>query len=236
VHTDPSNGALRSEHAYTELKRRLLAGDFRLGTRLKELRLAGLLGVSRTPIREALLRLHAEGLVSRQTDGGYVPVVPDVAAIRWLYEVRSGLELQAIQRPSRTGTTHDVVRLAAVVEEWEERARDLPEPGPSFVLVDETFHVALAEAAGNPPLVDLLRQVNERIRTVRMVDFLTADRISSTIDEHLGIVRSVLAGDLVEAEQRFLGHLDHSQAVVELRVAAAIARMATAPDMEEETP
>jgi DNA-binding GntR family transcriptional regulator len=234
VHADASGGALRSEQAYAELKRRLLAGEFRLGARLKELRLAALVGVSRTPVREALLRLHAEGLVSRQTDGGYVPVVPDVAAIRWLYEVRAGLELQAIQRPARTGTTHDVVGLARLVEEWEARAGDLPEPGPSFVLVDETFHIALAEAAGNPPLVELLRQVNDRIRVVRMVDFLTADRISSTVDEHLGIARSVLAGDLVEAEQRFLGHLDHSQAVVEQRVAAAIARMATAPDMEED--
>jgi DNA-binding GntR family transcriptional regulator len=234
-HTEAApTGSLRSEHAYTELKRRLLAGDFRLGARMKELRLGGLLGVSRTPIREALLRLHAEGLVARMSDGGYSPVVPDVAAIRWLYEVRSGLELQAIQRPARTGTTHDVAALAALVEEWEAMTRDEPEPGPSFVLVDETFHVALAGAAGNPELVDLLRQVNERIRTVRMVDFLTPDRIASTIDEHLGIARSVLAGDLVEAEQRFLGHLDHSQAVVEQRVAAAIARMATAPDMEED--
>jgi hypothetical protein len=48
------------------------------------------------------------------------------------------------------------------------------------------------------------------------------------------LARSVLAGDLVEAEQLFLGHLDHSQAVVEHRVAAAISRMATAPAMEEE--
>jgi DNA-binding GntR family transcriptional regulator len=233
VHTGAEPSSLRSEHAYTELKRRLLAGDFRLGARLKETRLAALLGVSRTPIREALLRLHAEGLVARR-DGGYSPVVPDVSAVRWLYEVRSGLELQAIQRPARVGATHDVAALAVLVEEWEALAEDEPEPGPSFVLVDETFHVALADAAGNPALVDLLRQVNERIRTVRMVDFLTSDRISSTIAEHVGIARSVLAGDLVEAEQRFLGHLDHSQAVVEQRVAAAIARMATAPDMEDE--
>jgi DNA-binding GntR family transcriptional regulator len=157
-----------------------------------------------------------------------------VAAIRWLYEVRSGLELQAIQRPARTGTSHDVAALAALVEEWEVLATQEPEPGPSFVLVDETFHVALAEAAGNPVLVDMLRQVNERIRTVRMVDFLTSDRIASTIAEHAGIARAVLAGDLLDAERQFLGHLDHSQAVVEQRVVAAIARMATAPDMEDD--
>lgn len=237
VHTDlhaPAS-SLRSEQSYVELKRRLLAGDFRLGTRLKEARLASLLGVSRTPIREALLRLHAEGLVARQTDGGYTPVVPDVAATRGLYEVRSGLELLAIRRPAQTQSRHDADLLTGLIDAWETLARDEPEPEPSFVLVDEAFHVTLAQAAGNPALVDLLRQVNERIRAVRMVDFLTSDRIRSTIDEHLGIARSVLAGDLLEAERRFLAHLDHSQSVVEQRVLTAIARMATAPELGQST-
>lgn len=218
----------RSERAYAELKQRLLAGEFRLGGRLKETRLAALLGVSRTPVREALLRLHAEGLVAREPDGGYTPVVPDVAAIRWLYEVRAGLELQAIRRPALTGTRHDPAAIDDLTAEWESLTGDEPEPEPAFVLVDESFHLGLAEAAGNPALVELLRQVNERIRTVRMVDFLTPDRIRSTVEEHLGIVRAVAAGDLTEAERLFVAHLDLSQAVVEQRVSAAITRMATA--------
>jgi DNA-binding GntR family transcriptional regulator len=229
VHTDVHPEVLRSEHAYAELKRRLLAGDFRLGSRLKETKLAAALGVSRTPIREALLRLHAEGLVARNVDGGYVPVVPDVALVRWLYEVRAGLELLAIRRG---GHDHDTI--GALADEWAGLTTDEPEPAPSFVLVDESFHVALADAAGNPVLVDQLRQINERIRTVRMVDFLTPDRITSTIAEHIGIAHAVLAGDVEAAERLFLAHLDVSQAVVEYRVAAAIARMATVPEMEDD--
>lgn len=234
MHTELHAGAeLRSELAYAELKQRLLAGDFRLGARLREVGLAALLGVSRTPIREALLRLHAEGLVQRQPDGGFLPVVPDVAFVRALYEVRVGLELQAIQRPARTGAAHDTGALARIVDEWEALAADEPEAGPSFVLVDESFHVGLAEAASNPALVDVLRHVNERIRTVRMVDFLTPDRVRSTIEEHLGIARALLAGDLVSAERLLLGHVDGSQTVVEQRVSGAIHRMATAPDLGE---
>ena len=231
----PTPGLLRSDHAYVELKRRLLAGDFRLGARLKETRLAAILEVSRTPIREALLRLHAEGLVDRRSDGGYQPVLPDVAEVRSLYEVRAGLELQAIHRPARAGTVHDPAAITDLLAEWTALREDEPEPDPKFVLVDESFHVALAAAAGNPVLVDLLRQVNERIRTVRMLDFLTADRIASTVNEHIAIADAVLAQDLGTAEARFLGHLDHSQAVVEHRVVAAIARMASASDVEEDT-
>lgn len=229
VHTDVHPEVLRSEQAYAELKRRLLAGDFRLGSRLKETRLAAALGVSRTPIREAMLRLHAEGLVTRNTDGGYVPVVPDVALVRWLYEVRAGLELMAIRRGD-----HDVDAIRSLADEWTAMAADEPEPAPSFVLVDESFHVALADAAGNPVLTDQLRQINERIRTVRMVDFLTPDRITSTIAEHVGIAAAVATGKVDEAERLFLAHLDVSQAVVEYRVVAAIARMATVPEMDDD--
>lgn len=232
MHAAPT---LRSDRAYLELKRRLLAGDFRLGNRLKESRLAAGLDVSRTPIREALLRLHAEGLVERRGDGGYQPILPDVAEVRALYEVRAGLELLAIHRPERSGQPHDAVIIRDLLDEWTAFREDEPQPDPTFVLVDESFHVGLATASGNPVLVEQLRQVNERIRTVRMVDFLTADRIASTIAEHVAICEAVQVGDLVRAEQAFLGHLDHSQAVVEHRVVAAIARMASAPDPEEDS-
>src|SRR5262249_711937 len=147
---------------------------------------ASALGVSRTPIREALLRLLGEGLVNRGDDGGFEPVAPDVAVIRHLYEVRSTLEIQALNRPARVGAEHDRPMLDELRTEWLGLAESPPEaPDLHFVLLDESFHVTLAEAAGNPPLADLLRQVNERIRIVRTTDFLSPDRIAQTIDEHL---------------------------------------------------
>jgi DNA-binding GntR family transcriptional regulator len=221
-----ANGLLRSDHAHRELKRRLLGGEFPLNHRLGEERLAALLGVSRTPIREAMHRLHAEGLVRRAGDGGYEPVAPDVAGMRQLYEVRSGLELFALHRPARTGREHDRAMLVDLREEWTAFAEDgEPEAAPDFVLIDESFHVTLAEAAGNGVLVDMLRQVNERIRLVRMQDFLSVERVRLTIEEHIGIVDAVLDGALLAAEQRFLSHLDQSIVVVEDRVNRAIARM-----------
>ncbi len=71
----------------------------------------------------------------------------------------------------------------------------------------------------------MLRQVNERIRIVRMQDFLTPERITETIADHIGIVEAVLIGDLAAAERRFAEHLDASIAVVEERVGRAVARM-----------
>jgi DNA-binding GntR family transcriptional regulator len=222
-------GVRRGEIAYVELKRRLLLGDFPLNVRLGEERLAGSLGVSRTPVREALMRLLAEGIVVRAADGGYLPSVPDVDLMRHLYEIRIGLELQALHRPARHGAHHDHEMLEELRDEWRALRDDEAEPDPSFVMLDESFHITLAEAAGNPVIADHLRQVNDRIRVVRMQDFLTNGRIDETIAEHLGIVEAVLVGDLLDAERQFALHIGQSIAVVEQRVAMVIARMVGIP-------
>lgn len=226
LYTAPRNG-LRTQ-AYDELKTRLLIGDFALNMRLGEERLAALLGVSRTPVREALLRLDAEGLIGPHPEGGYCPVAPDVVAIYELYEVRVVLELQALRRPARTGHgSHDVAVLEPLRDEWRALSSGSPAAGPCFVTLDEDFHVRLAESAGNQSLADMLRTVNERIRVVRMHDFLTLHRVRCTVDQHLGILDAVLIGDLLLAEARFQSHLDESIAVVEQRTTQALARMAS---------
>lgn len=218
---------LRS-HAYDELKTLLLVGEFPLNVRLGEERLAAMLGVSRTPVREALQRLHAEGLVGPHPEGGYCPVAPDVDAIHELYEVRLVLELRALRRPAVDRRHHhDLAVLEPLRDKWRELAGELPAPTPGFVTLDEDFHVRLAESSGNQSLADVLRTVNERIRVVRMHDFLTLQRVMRTIDQHLGIVEAVLVGDLPLAEARFQGHLDESMAVVEQRTTQALARMAS---------
>lgn len=228
-HAERPPAGLRSERVFAELKERLLQGEFPLNSRLGEERLAHELAVSRTPVREALARLHAEGLVVRGPEGGFVPTAPDVNAMRDLYEARAALELAALRRPRTTARPVDRTLLLALRDEWLQLTGDEPAPDPAFVLLDESFHVTLAQAGGNPALVDLLRQVNERIRIVRMQDFLDGERVARTIEEHLRIVEAVLADDLVEAEARFVAHLDLSLAVVELRVQRALARMAVGP-------
>jgi DNA-binding GntR family transcriptional regulator len=214
-----------SDRVYTELKRRLLLGDFPLRIRLGEERLATMLAVSRTPVRQALVRLHAERLVERLADGGYIPAAPNLVEVRQLYEVRRALELSALARPAESGERHDVAVLEPLRDDWRALANDVPEPDPSFVLHDESFHVRLAEASGNTSLAGVLAIVNERIRIVRMHDFLTSERVHRTISQHLDIVEAILGGDLDAAHRRFTMHLGESIAVVEERATRALARM-----------
>jgi DNA-binding GntR family transcriptional regulator len=219
-----SRGA-RGDRAYAELKRRLLLGEFPLRLRLGEERLAALLGVSRTPVRQALLRLHAERLIDRHPEGGFTPAAPDLTSIRQLYEVRRALELAAMRRPVEAGRRHDIVMLEPLRDDWRALSSAEPEPDPGFVLSDESFHLRLAEAAGNDALVEMLQLVNERIRSVRMHDFLTEERVHRTTVQHIGIVEAVLVDDLELALQRFEAHLGESMTVVEDRATRALARM-----------
>lgn len=224
---DASMGpALRADVAYDTLKSQLMLGEIPLLTRLGEERLAAELGVSRTPVREALKRLHADGLLERHPEGGYRPVIPDVTVFRHLYEVRAGLEVFALHRPERVGLRHDATVLEPLRDHWARlQAGPLPDPSPTFVLTDESFHIALARAAGNQVLVEQLEHINQRIRVVRMLDFLTAERIEDTIAEHLQIVTLVLDGQIERSELAFTAHLSKSVSVVEERVQEAIARM-----------
>jgi DNA-binding GntR family transcriptional regulator len=228
LYTGRSEG-LRSAQAYDALKTALLVGDYPLNRRLAEERLAADLGVSRTPVREALTRLHAEGLVERLPEGGWYPTAPDVPAVHDLYEVRLVLELQGLRRPAQPGRggAHDPAVLEPLRDEWRALEAQAPAPDPGFVTLDEDFHVRLAASSGNPSLADLLRMVNERIRMVRMHDFLTAERVERTITQHLQIVEAILAGDLPLAVARFGVHLGESMAVVEDRATRALARMAS---------
>jgi DNA-binding GntR family transcriptional regulator len=216
-----------SETAYRQLRDRLLAGSFPLTRRLAEERLATLVGVSRTPVRHALIRLHGEGLITRHQDGGYRPTVPDPRDIAQLYEARRALELGALWRPAEVGARHDRAVLEHLREDWESLRRDQPAADAGFVTLDEDFHTRLATSAGNEVLVDLLRSINARIRVVRIHDFLTDDRIERTIVEHLRLLGAVMADDPEQAERIFRAHLAESKKVAEERALRAIARMAT---------
>jgi DNA-binding GntR family transcriptional regulator len=227
VYTDPytADTGDRAGFAHSELKTRLLRGDFAFGMRLGEERLAAMMGVSRTPVREALARLHTEGLVRRHPEGGYCPVTPDLTTITELYETRFALELSALARPLTTGIDHDPAAIVALHDQWEAIRASDPDPDPDFVLLDEDFHIRLAQASGNMALTEMLGRVNERIRIVRMQDFLLPDRVSLTAIQHLGVLDAVARHDLDGARRQLVSHFAESQKVVEQRAASAIARM-----------
>jgi DNA-binding GntR family transcriptional regulator len=204
----------------------VMLGEFPTGQRLAEEQIAEQLNVSRTPVREAFVRLHADRLLNRFSDGGYYVAEVDLFDLRDLYELRLTLELRGITRAGEDGIEHDRNALAELQEEWVAIQAAPPEPDGSFIELDESFHLALIRASGNLALAEMLETVNARIRPVRTYDFLTADRIESSIGEHLGIVAALLEGDIVLAADRLREHIGASLDVVEQRAAEAMRQRA----------
>ncbi len=207
-------------------------GRVKFGQRLTEPKLSARFGISRTPAREALAMLCADGLLQRE-DVGYSPVRPSIPKVRDLYELRIMLELAGIQRAiANPGIVHDHELLRLERERWLALRDDPPAQEPGFVVVDEEFHVALLAAAGNAELVRELVAVNARIRHVRMYDFMVNNRIEVTIAEHLAILDAVLAEDLSLAHELLRVHIGESLDVVLERVTRAVVAMSMAAEQE----
>jgi DNA-binding GntR family transcriptional regulator len=221
----------QAERVYAQLRERLLRGDLPVGRRLVEQQLAAEFNTSRTPVREALRRLEGDGHIVRDPGGGVTPSAPSVKSMRELYEVRVAIEELVARRAATAG---DRGRIEAIEQDWRalqaawQDTRSLPR-GPDFVHADEGFHRQLAAASGNDVAETMLRDLNDRIRILRIYDFTTDDRIGATIAEHLEIVACILARDADAAAAFMRAHVQRSALVVRERVGLALARMFELP-------
>lgn len=198
------------EKVYVSLRRDLISGAITATERLGEERLADLYGVSRTPVREALARLQADGLVMRNEDGlhPYRPRVDDLAG---LYELRRTLESRGIVRMLEDSSLrHDLAAVESELEVWRGAAASPPD-GVDIVLMDEQFHTTLLAASGNDALTEALRTVNAKVRPVRMLGPMSHDEFILQIQEHISIGEALLAGELDTALSTLLHHIDSSR-------------------------
>ncbi|HET8992703.1 MULTISPECIES: GntR family transcriptional regulator [unclassified Rhodococcus (in: high G+C Gram-positive bacteria)] len=222
--------ATHRDRVYRSLRDDLMSGALAADERLGEEKLADRYEVSRTPVREALARLVSDGLVERRA-GGLFPYRPRFDDLADLYELRITLELHGIRRAlDNPAIRHDPAVLGKELDFWHTLRADPPAPDAGFVALDERYHLAVLAASGNRALCDALATVNGKVRPVRMFDYLTPDRMTATIDEHIEVAELLLDGKLDEAHRVLLGHIDTSRAVVIRRAeeARAMARFAQA--------
>ncbi|MBF6297887.1 GntR family transcriptional regulator [Nocardia amamiensis] len=209
------------EQVYDSLRRDLATGVLVPTERLGEERLAEAYGVSRTPVREALARLQADGLVERLHDGLY-PYRPRLDELDHLYELRIVLEARGIQRARPPEHAHDMDLVRAELDTWRALRDNPPEPGPGLVAADERFHTALLAAAGNAALADALDAVHVRVRPVRTLDMPTPERIATMTAEHIAIAEHLLSGAVDAASAALTAHIDTSRTHVLARAQHAL--------------
>jgi DNA-binding GntR family transcriptional regulator len=201
----------RADHAYDWIKADIF--EFRLlpGDRFSEPELAFRLGVSRTPVRQALLRLASEGYVTVASRSGWQVRPLDFKTLDDLYDVRVILETAAIRKlcEMTPQPTLDSLRgpWLAPRAQWRTDAQ-------AVASLDEAFHATLVAATGNAELARLHGEVSERIRIVRRLDFLQLERIRVTYQEHAQILRHVLRRQVDSAVLLLRAHVTASKTEV----------------------
>jgi DNA-binding GntR family transcriptional regulator len=204
----PEDSVRLADAVYDKLKNDIF--DFRLmpGSALSENELAARTGVSRTPVREALLRLAREGFVERHAKSGWSVRALDFEHFEHLYDVRVILELAALAKlcAGDYGTALDDLKAVWLVPPGERRADWI-----EVARLDEAFHATLVRAAGNPELARIHEDITERIRIIRRLDFTQPERIAHTYDEHAAILRAVLARKAPQASLLLRSHIEQSK-------------------------
>jgi DNA-binding GntR family transcriptional regulator len=184
--------------------------EFRLlpGARFSENEVAARARVSRTPVREALLRLAREGFLEVHAKSGWSVRPLDFARFEHLYDVRVILELAAVRKLS-SGDFGD--SLAPLKKIWLIPVKQRLTDWLDVAQRDEDFHATLLAAAGNPELARLHAEVTERIRIVRRLDFTQAERVAYTYEEHGAILKAILARKPQQASLLLQAHIEQSK-------------------------
>ena len=208
----PDIRANLAEQVYATLKAEI--HDFLLvpGDRFSEAELGERLGVSRTPVREALFRLRNEGFLHVEPKLGWFVKPIDFAKLEELYDLRIVLELASVQR--LCARPDESPELGPLKVTWmvptAERLSDARQVGAN----DEEFHATLVRAAGNLEMARVHWDVTERIRIVRHLDFTRPDRIDATYSEHARILRAVIQRKSDQAQLLLRTHIEQSKAEV----------------------
>ncbi|MDR7537799.1 MAG: GntR family transcriptional regulator [Armatimonadota bacterium] len=216
---------LLADRIFEDLKRRILRFELRPGDRLLEEELAQQWRVSRTPVREACKRLVEAGLVHTAPRRGYTVRQLDLVEIDQCYEVRVALEVFAVGLAVERGRAYDWAALARI---WSDPPDPLPD-AEAMLGLDENFHLAIAEAAGNRVLVDYLRSISDRIRAVRAKDFTMLPRVRATYAQHAYILQRIAQGDAEAASEAMRDHILESKANVIPAVKELLAEMYLRP-------
>jgi DNA-binding GntR family transcriptional regulator len=196
-----------TDRAYTETKRSILDGHLVGGDVITEGQISTLLGISRTPVREAFLRLQSEGLLQLYPKRGAVVVPVEPSEVFAVMEAREIIESFAI---TKLLTEHARVPRTVIESLWAlvgEMTQALHAQDPQrFAIADAEFHQALVATSANPFLDQLAASLTERLwRFMPRVG--RAERLESAYREHIQLVEWIERGDLDATLAALRSHL-----------------------------
>lgn len=208
--TDLRDTSTLGQSAYAQLRGMILDGALPAGARLQEQALAEMLGVSRTPVREAIGRLAAEGLVVRPNGGAPVVHKISVGEVMEILHVRRLLECEAArQAATAQPPVERFLTLRARVERFLHGERPSAE---EHLAVDAELHDLIAATSGSGLLRELVATL--KLRTRMFDKGSIPERFEPGCHEHLAIIDAILERDPARAESLMRAHLENARAAI----------------------
>jgi DNA-binding GntR family transcriptional regulator len=181
-----------ADRAYDQVRAMVTTFRFKPDERLNESELAKKLGLSRTPLREALNRLSMEGFLQSRSGKGFFCRSLDPKEIHELYQLRAAVECGGVPIAAELGDSREIDKLFTFLD----KTSDCDGASTSTLVgYDEHFHEAVMHLTGNREMLKVLRNINDRIRFVRWIDMDRRGR-KSTQNEHLEIARALRKRDV----------------------------------------
>lgn len=198
-----------SEAVYEVIKEGLVNGTLEPGTKIKEEEIARQLGVSRTPVREAIHKLEREGLVEIIPRYGTFIVSISPKDVREIYDIRGALEALAL----RSGFSRIDKKKLLEMGELHKRCEQPVKKGDldSFIEVDAKFHDLIIKASGNDRLIRLMWNLKNQIRVSKLESLSVPGRAEKSLKEHENIISAVFEGDKEKAERLLREHSDKAK-------------------------
>ncbi|WP_377288275.1 GntR family transcriptional regulator [Rhizobium sp. SG2393] len=231
--TETRRSADSSERAYHAIRKQLVEFKLKPDERINEVQLSRSLGVSRTPIREALNRLASEGFVSLKPNRGFFVRSLSTEGLLDLYELRSIIECAAFRLMCERAEDDQLARLQAY---WDAIVEDYRTHPPDVILAeDEGFHLLIAELSGNPELYNQLAAINARIRFIRRIQIEHRTHDMRQVASHSAIVDAAMRRDVDKGVELLRQHIEMTVSATQQALKDALLKV-FAPDLTEAKP
>lgn len=194
------------EIVYEELRNLILTGKIKPGTRMMEIELAEDMGVSRTPIREAIRKLEKEGLVVIEPRKGAYASEVSVKDMEDILEVRANLEGLAAYLAAERMTEAEKKAL----DEIREKFRQAVDEGNMAEMIsnDTKFHHMIVESSRNNHLIHMVEQLQELVLRFRYIYYKDFKRAEDMLPEHKSIYEEIVNGNGANARFAAFNHID----------------------------
>ncbi len=199
---------LIASDVHHRLRTKILTMEFRPGTRLVEDELTETFRAGRTPVREALLRLQGEGLVSRQR--GWVVEATDPANFRSIFEARIAIEGYAARLAAERIDDAGLQQLAAMMAEMEQ----LDRPRAEISRLNRAFHIEIVKASGNSLFVEMHERAQFHYWNLRMPVVFLKEQLAVSTEQHRALFDALQRHDGGEAEQATRVHIETTMKIV----------------------